>query len=85
MPPEPGGEPSDDNLSPDDRIQRILSDLMILSGKDSTWSEQDKAIGQNAMSLVQKIKAAEEKMKHDALGGKISPQLLGKQFAGAGG
>jgi hypothetical protein len=58
---------------------------MILSGKDSAWSEQDKAASQNAMSILQKIKANEEKMHNDALGGKIAPQLLQKQFAGAGG
>jgi hypothetical protein len=87
-PPDPGAEgtPQDDaSLSESDRVDRILSDLMILSGKDSAWSEQDKAASQNAMSILQKIKANEEKMHNDALGGKIAPQLLQKQFAGAGG
>jgi hypothetical protein len=86
--PDPGAEgtPQDDaNLSEADRITRVLSDLMILSGRDSSYSEQDKAQTQQAMSLLQKIKAAEEKMHNDALGGKIAPQLLQKQFLGAGG
>jgi len=87
-PPDPAAEgtPQDDaSLSESDRVDRILSDLMILSSKDSAWSEQDKAASQNAMSILQKIKANEEKMHNDALGGKIAPQLLQKQFAGAGG
>jgi hypothetical protein len=87
-PPDPGAEgtPQDDaSMSESDRITRVLSDLMILSSKDSSYSEQDKAQTQQAMSLLQKIKAAEEKMTNDALGGKIAPQLLQKQFAGAGG
>ncbi len=94
-PPPPGGDPSmmggpppeeagaEESLSESDRIQRVLEDLMALSAKSSAYTEQDKSGVQQAMSILQKIRANEEKMNNDALGGKIAPQMLSKQFAGA--
>lgn len=71
----------DQALSEGQRLDRILSDMLAVAG-GTDLSEQDKASIQQAMSLVQRIKASEEKQTNDALGGKVSPQLLQKAYAG---
>lgn len=92
MPPEllgpPAEEPDADEgaLDPDSRIKRIMSDLMVLADPNSGDESQEEMSGfQQMMSILQKIEAKKEKVQNDALGGKIAPQLLSKQYASAGG
>ncbi len=84
--PPPGdpsqGPPPEESLSESDRIQRVLEDLMALSAKSSGYTEQDKSGVQQAMSILQKIRANEERENNDALGGKMSPRLLQKAYSG---
>jgi cell division septum initiation protein DivIVA len=64
------------------KLDRVIQDMLALAG-GGTLSEQSKSSIQQAMSLVQKIKAAEEKESQDMLGGKISPGLMSKAYGGA--
>lgn len=86
-PPDPQSGPpnvsSSDSgsLSDADRLDRILSDMLAVAG-GGDLTEQDKARIQKAMTIVQDIKAAEEKDKHAALGGKLSPTMMAKAYGG---
>lgn len=84
MPNDPSSQDSPDSgsssLSDSDRLDRILSDMLAVAG--GGISEQDKARIQKAMTLVQDIKAAEEKDSHAALGGKLSPKMMAKAYGG---
>ena len=69
-------EPDDDDqaLNEGDRLDRMLSDALILA--DGDLSEQNKLAIQQVMTLVQKIKAGEEKDSEQMLQGKLSPSMM---------
>jgi len=77
---EPEGE---DGLDEGAKLDRVISDLLALAG-GGTLTEQSKSKIQKAMTVVQDIKAAEEKESQDMMGGKMSPRLMSKAYGGAG-
>lgn len=85
-PPAPEPDAGEGALDPDAKIRRIMVDLMSLADPNSGDETQEEMSGfQQMMSILQKIKEKREKVQNDALGGKIAPQLLSKQYASAGG
>jgi len=68
-----GGEPGEE-LSESQRFDRMLSDALALAQGD--MSEQNKAVIQDIMSRLQRIKASEEKEDEQAMSGKFSPGAM---------
>ena len=78
--PGAGGE---EQLGEAQRFDRVISDLLQLSGGAN--SEQNKLLMQKAMTLVQQIKAAEEKESEQAMSGRPSPRMLQSLYGQSGG
>jgi len=84
--PPPGDDPgaSDDPAAAEGKwLSDALSSLTKVSGGGSL-SEQSKAKIQAAMTTIQQVLAAEEKERHDAFGGKVSPRLMEQAQSGGG-
>ena len=58
-------------------FKRVLSDVRALLSLESV-SEQNKLLLEQASTLIQKIKASEEKDMDSAMGGKLNPGVLRK-------
>ena len=63
-------------------FKRVLSDVRALLSLD-TVSEQNKLLLEKATTLIQQIKASEEKDMDSAMGGKLNPGVLRKLGGGA--
>lgn len=62
-------------------FQQILQAARSLLSMDSL-SEQNKLLLEQATTMVQKVKASEEKEMNDAMSGKLSPGVLRKAASG---
>jgi hypothetical protein len=80
-PPAADAAPSSGDMTEGDKLGRVLADLLSVSGTGDL-SEANRLKAQKAMTLIQEIKASEEKEAHDALGGKVSPRLMSKAYGG---
>lgn len=65
-------------------FRRMLEDARSLLAADSL-SEANKLLMEQATTLIQKIRASEEKEMDDAMSGKLSPGVLRKAGAAGGG
>jgi hypothetical protein len=79
----PAGPAAEDDLPEPARFDRVLADLLKLSGGSNT--EQNKLALQKAMTLIQQIKASEEKESEQAMSGKPSPRMLQGLYGQASG
>lgn len=72
----PGEQATDgeEGLSESQRFDRMLSDALALAQGD--MSEQNKAVIQDIMSRLQRIKASEEREDEQAMAGKFSPGAM---------
>ena len=81
-----GGPPPEEASAPEDEsslFTQMLSSARTLLSSGSL-SEQNKLLMEQATTLIQKIKASEEKEMNDAMSGKMSPGVL-RKVAGGGG
>jgi hypothetical protein len=83
VPPDAGGgmEAPADDLSEGDRFKRLLSDIRALLASNEL-SEQNTLQLSKAETLIQTIKASEEKEQDAAMNGKLSPGILRKVGGG---
>lgn len=70
-----GGE-----VSASAKFDRILSDARELAASDGNFSEADKLILEKITSLLQQLKASNEKQASQAIAGKMSP-AVGQAYA----
>ena len=82
-PPMPAGEDAAAGESESELFSRILADARALLSL-STVSEQNKLLLSKAESLLQQVKANEEKDDEAAMGGKLTPGVLRKLGGGGG-
>lgn len=68
------GEPG---LSASAKFDRILADARELASSDGNFSEADKLILEQITTLLQKLKASNEKQVGQAMAGKMSPAVGG--------
>ncbi len=66
------GEPG---LSASAKFDRILADARELASSDGNFSEADKLILEQITTLLQKLKATNEKQVGQAIAGKMSPAV----------
>ena len=78
--PEQGGGDEDEAA----KLDRMLQDALGLA-QGGTLSEQDKLKIQKVLTIIQEIKAAEEKEMDGAMKGAMTPGLLRKANAGTAG
>jgi hypothetical protein len=70
----PGGD------SPAAKFDRILADARELAASDGNFSEADKLVLEQITTLLQKLKASNEKQVSQAISGKMSP-AVGQAYA----
>jgi len=86
--PPPGGAPGAPPPAEQDAGGGEVSDMLkemleIARGYlDQEQDEQNKLTMEQVTTLIQKVLAAEEKELQDAMGGKMSPKLLSRAYAG---
>jgi hypothetical protein len=73
----------EEGLSEGERFKRLLSDIRALL-MSNELSEQNTLQLSKAETLIQQIKASEEKEQDAAMGGKLSPGILRKAAGGGG-
>lgn len=81
-PPMQGGpmQGGGEQLDPGSKFDRILADARELAASDGNFSEADKLILEQIMTLLQKLKATNEKQVSQAISGKMSP-AVGQAYA----
>jgi hypothetical protein len=78
----PGLDPAPDQGGGEDpasKFDRILADARELAASDGNFSEADKLVLEQITTLLQKLKAQNEKDQQTALSGKMSP-AVGKAY-----
>jgi hypothetical protein len=73
----------EEELSEGERFKRLLSDIRALL-MSNELSEQNTLQLSKAETLIQQIKASEEKEQDAAMSGKLSPGILRKAAGGGG-
>lgn len=69
-----GGQPQgEEDLSPQARFDRLISDARSLASSDGEFSEQDKLIIEKVTTLIQQLRAGREKDEQQAMMGKLTP------------
>lgn len=72
--PPPGGDPQgEEELSPQERFDRLINDARSLASSDGEFSEQDKLIIEKVTTLIQQLRAGREKDEQQAMMGKLTP------------
>ena len=79
-PGQEGPAPGSGDVSPSAKFDRILADARELAASDGNFSEADKLILEQITTLLQKLKASDEKAMSQAISGKMSP-AVGKAYA----
>ena len=69
-----GVDPAQED-SPSAKFDRILADARELAASDGNFSEADKLILEQITTLLQKLKAQNEKDVQTAMSGKMSPAV----------
>lgn len=76
----PGGGGGEQEMSASSKFDRILADARALAASDGNFSESDKLILEKITTLLQQLKASNEKQVGQAISGKMSP-AVGQAYA----
>lgn len=87
LPPEMGAPPGMAPAGPEqeegDPLDQLREALDLIHAYLATENdEEDKLIGEQITTLMQRLLANNQKMMNDALGGKLSPKLMSQAYGG---